>query len=146
MVRQVKELITIFQTDMLEPKPEADIIFTALADLTAECQNYGIVYAAGSPDPSKCCATGKGVDTAAVGEKSTAVLQTLNYNSQPCKVSMTSISCELVSEIAGTRARGSVERRGQSQYEISYQPTIKGRHQLHIKVEGQHIRGKSISC
>ena len=74
-------------------------------------------------------------------EKSTAVLQTLNSDSQPCKLSMTSISCELVSEIAGTRARGSVERRGQSQYEISYQPTIKGRHQLHIKVEGQHIRG-----
>ena len=77
-VRQVKELTTTFQPDMLEPNTEANIIFSALADLTAECQNYGKVYAAGSPDPSKCCATGKGVDTAAVGEKSTAVLQTLN--------------------------------------------------------------------
>ena len=28
-----------------------------------------------------------------------------------------------------------------SQYEISYQPTIIGTQQLHIKVEGQHIRG-----
>ena len=34
---------------------------------------------------------------------------------------------------------------GQSQYQISYQPTIKGRHQLHIKVEGQHIRGSPFS-
>jgi hypothetical protein len=33
-----------------------------------------------------------------------------------------------------------VERRGQGQYEISYQPTIKGRHQLHVKAQGQHIR------
>ena len=33
----------------------------------------------------------------------------------------------------------------QSQYEISYQPTIKGRHQLHIRVEGQHIRGSPFS-
>ena len=49
--------------------------------------------------------------------------------------------CELVSELTGTRARGSVVRRGQSQYEVSYQPTIKGRHQLHIKVMGEHIRG-----
>ncbi len=54
---------------------------------------------------------------------------------------MESITCELESDITGTRARNSVERRGQSQYEISYQPTIKGRHQLHIKVEGHHIRG-----
>jgi hypothetical protein len=47
--------------------------------------------------------------------------------------------------ITGTRARCSVERRGQSQYEIRYQPTIKGRHQLHIKAEGQHIRGSPFS-
>ena len=53
--------------------------------------------------------------------------------------------CELVSEITGTRTLGSIERRGQSQYQISYQPTIKGRHQLHIKVEGQHIRGSPFS-
>ena len=58
---------------------------------------------------------------------------------------MKSLECELVSEIAGTRASCSVERRGQSQYEISYQPTIKGRHQLHIKVQGQHIRGSPLS-
>ena len=28
-----------------------------------------------------------------------------------------------------------------NQYEISYQPTKRGRHQLHIKVEGEHIKG-----
>ena len=46
-----------------------------------------------------------------------------------------------------TRMNCSVERRGQSQYEISYQPTINinGRHQLHIKVESQHIRGSPSS-
>ena len=66
-VRQVKELTTTFQPDMLEPNTEADMIFSALADLTAECQNYGKVYAVGPPDPSKCHATGKGVDTAVLG-------------------------------------------------------------------------------
>ncbi len=30
-------------------------------------------------------------------------------------------------------------------YEINYQPTIKGRHQLHIKVEDQHIRRSPFS-
>ena len=48
---------------------------------------------------------------------------------------------ELVSDITGSKTRGSIEKRGQSQYKINYQPTIKGRHQLHVKVEGQHIRG-----
>ena len=50
-----------------------------------------------------------------------------------------------MSEITGTRSSCSVERRGQSQYEIIYRPTIKGRHQLHIKVQGQHIRGGPLS-
>ena len=64
-----------------------------------------------------------------------------NFNGQPCEVSIQSSECELVSELLGSRRRGSVEKKGQSQYEINYQPTIKGRHQLHVKVEGQHIRG-----
>ena len=44
-----------------------------------------------------------------------------------------------MSELTGTRTRGSIERKGLSQYKISYQYTIKGQHQLHINVEGQHI-------
>lgn len=47
----------------------------------------------------------------------------------------------MVSEITGTRALCSVQRSGKSQYEICYQPTIKGRLQLHIIAEGQYIRG-----
>ena len=45
---------------------------------------------------------------------------------------------------------GSVEHymkcRGQGQYAISYQPTVKGKHQLHIKADGQHISRKPIQC
>ena len=54
------------------------------------------------------------------------------------------LECELLLEITATKSSCSIERR-QSQYEISYQPTIKGRHQLHIRVEGQHIRGSPFS-
>ncbi len=72
-----------------------------------------------------------------VGEKSSALLQAVNYNGAPREEPIQSLQCELVSEL--TRATVSLERRGLSQYEISYQPTIKGRHQLHIKVDDQHI-------
>ncbi len=76
-----------------------------------------------------------------MGEKSSALLQAVNYNGAPCEKPIQSLQCELVSEITRATVMGSLERRGQSQYEISYQPTIKGMHQLHIKVEDQHIRG-----
>ena len=54
VVKQVKELTTTFPPDMLKPSTEADVIFSALADLTTACQNYGLVSAPGLPDPSKC--------------------------------------------------------------------------------------------
>ena len=144
-VRQVKELTTPFQPDFLEPNTKSNVVFSAPADMTAVCQNYGQVFSLGSPDPSKCHIAGKGAEVVAVGEKSTAILQAINLEGKPCEEPIKSLECELVSEISGTRASCSVERRGQSQYEISYQPTIKGRHQLHIKVQGQHIRGSPLS-
>ena len=142
VVKQVKELTTTFPPDMLKPSTEADVIFSALADVATACRNYGQVSTQGLPDPSKCHATGKGIEAAVVGEMSTVVLQAVNFKGQlyMCEEPIQS-ECELVSELSGTRTQGSIERKGQSQYEINYQPTIKGRHQLHVKVEGQHIRG-----
>ena len=144
-VHQMKELTTPFQPDTLKPNTEADMIFSALADLTAACKNYGQIFSSGLPDPSKCHATGKGLEVAVVGVKSTAILHAVSYEGRPCEEPIKSLECELVSEITGTRTNSNVKRIGQSQYEISYQPTIKRRRQLHIKVEGQHIRGSPSS-
>ena len=142
-VNTVKELTTPFQPDILKPNTDADVIFSALVDLRSTCQDYGQVFAQGSPDASKCHATGKGLEVAVVGEKSTGILHAVNIGGMPCEEPIR-LDCELLSEIIGTKASCSIERR-QSQYEVSYQPTIKGRHQLHIRVEGQHIRGSPFS-
>ena len=140
IVKQIKELTTPFQPKALKPNTEADITFSASQEVTALCQNYGIVYAAQDPCPSKCHVTGKNLEVAMVGEMSTVVLQTVNFRDEPLTMPVEP-QCELVSEITGATVRGNIERRGQDKYEISYQPTIKGWHQLHIKVEDQHIRG-----
>ena len=78
-VHQVKEFTSPFQANTLKPNTEADMVFSALADLTARCQSYGQVFTSGSPDPSKCHTTGKGLEVAVVGEKSTAILHAVSY-------------------------------------------------------------------
>ena len=140
---QVKELTTPFQSDILEPNAKADVRFSASADMPAVCWNYGQVFLPGSPDPSRCYITGKGAEfTVQVGERSTAILQAINFEGKPCEEPiMKSLECEIVSEIADTITSCSVEGREQGQYKISYQPTIKGKHQLHVKVQGQHVKG-----
>ena len=145
-VNQGKELTTPFQPNMLKPNTKADVVFSALADLTTMCQNYGKVS---SPDldPMKCYIKGNGADLVEsfVGEWSTAVLQAINFGGKPCKEPIIALECELVSEAANARASYRIERRGQSQYEIGYQPATEGNHQLHIKAEGQHISGSPFS-
>ena len=69
------------------------------------------MYVAGDPDPSQCQATGRGLETAVVGEKPTAILQTMDFSSEPCSRPIKSLECELVSEITGSRVIGKVERR-----------------------------------
>ena len=144
-IKQVKEMTTPFQTEGLEPHSEADMVFSVLADLTGMCQSYGQVFAAiNVPNLSKSYATGKGLIVAKVGEKSAAILHVSCYEGRLCED--ISLECEIVSEITDTRTNCSVERRGPNQYEISYEPTIKGRHQLHIKSGGPTHRRKSFKC
>ena len=145
IMKQVKELATPFKPDTLKPSTETDIGFFSSPDVTTACRNYGKVYVAGYLDPSQCQATGKGLKTAVVGEKSTAILQTVDFSNEPCNCPIKSLECKLMSEITGSRVIGNVERRGQNQYEIGYEPTVKGKHQFHMKVEDQHIRGSPFS-
>ena len=141
IVRRAMELSNAFQPEMLKPNTEANMIFLAPVDFTTD---YGQVSTVSSPDPSKCYATGRGIESATVGEPSTAVIRILNFNSQPCKDPL-SLEFELLSEISGALAKGGADRKGHSQYVISYQPTIKGRHFLSIMVNSRHIRGSPFS-
>ena len=145
-VNQAKELTTPFQSDFLKPDTEADMVFLASADMTSSCLNYGKLIVTSSADPSKCHTTVKCVvEMATGGEKSTSILHAVNFAGEPCEKTIRSLESELVSEITGTRESCIVERKELSQYEITYHPTIKGRHQLHIKVEGQHVKGSPFS-
>ena len=136
LVKQVKDLTTAFKPDTMELYTDADMRFLSSHGAAEACRAHGLVA---TYDPSQWYTISKIADAATVGEMFTATF--IQHGEEAFVNLMESLECELVSELIGTRARGSVERRGQSQYEVSYQPTIKGRHQLHIKVIEEHIRG-----
>ena len=146
VIKQVKELTTTVQPATLQPNTEADIGFSASADITASCRQFGrVALPSGSPDPSKCHISGKGLVVAEVGQKATAILQVFNSTGEPCNPAK-ALECKLVSDITGARVVGSFKKlAGQNRYEISYHPTIKGQHRLHITVEGQQVRGSPFS-
>ena len=140
-VKRAKSLTSAFQ---LKPNTDADIIFShSLSDMNTLCQKYGDVSA---PEmqmaySSNCYATGNGLTEGTVGEQSTVVLHAVNFKGQPSERLIKSLKCKLVSKTANTTTKVWTKKCSLNQYEISYQPAIEGKHQLHIKVEGQHIRG-----
>ena len=138
-VLRMKGLTTTFKSDTMELYTDADMRFSSSHTAAEAYRAHGLVSSSMTPDPSQWYAISKVTDVATVGKTFTATF--IQCEKEVFENLSESLECELVSELTGTRARGSVERRGQSQYEVSYQPTIKGRHQLHIKVMGEHIIG-----
>ena len=136
LLKQVKDLTTAFEPDTMELYTDADMRFLSSHVAAEACRAHGLVA---TYDPSQWYTISKVTDVATVGKTFTATF--IQHGEETFENLIESLECELVSELTGTRSRGSVERRGQSQYEVSYQPTIKGRHQFHIKVMGEHIRG-----
>ena len=139
LLKQVKDLTIAFKPDIMELDTDADIIFSSSHVAAEACRTHGLVSSLTIEDPSHLYVISKVTDIATVGKTFTATFT--QRREESLENLMECLECELVSELTGTRARSSVERRGQRQYEVSYQPTIKGRHQLHIKVMGEHIIG-----
>ena len=139
LVKEVKDLTTEFEPDDMELDTDADITFSSSHVAAEACRAHGLVSSLTIEDPSHLYAISKVTDVVSVGKMFTATF--IQSGKESHENLMESLECELMSELICTRARGSVERRGQSQYEVSYQPTIKGRHHLIIKVMGEHIIG-----
>ena len=140
VVKQIKEMTDNFKPDMLPPCEFANLGFIASPELTRACQQFGEVYLQ-KVSPEKCYAIGKGLEVAKLGERATAVLHVVDQKGRACTIPVETLNCKLVSEITGEKIDCSVKKTEASQYEISYQAPSQGRYQLHIKVEGEHIKG-----
>jgi tripartite motif-containing protein 2/3/tripartite motif-containing protein 71 len=140
VVKQIKEMTDNFKPDMLPPCEPANVKFIASPELTQACQQFGRVFLQ-QISPEKCYATGKGLEVAEPGERATAVLHVVDHNGKACITPVENLTSEFVSESTGEKIDCTVKKTDTNgQYELSYQATSRGRHQLYIKVEGEHIK------
>ena len=145
VVKQVEEITAEFKAEVLVPQERADIRFSASTpELTRTCQQFGKVYSC-PVSPERCYATGKDLEVATVGEQATAILHAMDTDGKECEQPLVNTSCELVSDAGGPTVKAAVQKKEKNKYTISYQPTHRGRHQLHVKVEGMPIRGSQLA-
>ena len=139
VVEQIEEMTAEFNEDDLSPCEEANIAFRTSPIFIDECSQVGDVYLA-SVAAENCQATGKGLEVAEVNENVSLFVQALDQHKIPYTGYVNEITCELMSKMDTTRTNGKVRLVKDNQYEISYRPTSGGRHQLHIKIDGKHIK------
>ena len=141
VVKQVEEITAEFKAEVLVPQEQADIRFSASTpEFTQTCQQFGQVYS-NPASPERCYATGKGLQVATVGKQATVILHAIDADGKECEQPLVNTSCELVSDTGGPTVKAVIQKKEKNKYTISYQPTHRGRHQLHMKVEGMSIRG-----
>ena len=139
LVKQTEELTGSFKPETLALAEQADLEFLhSLHELKKTCQQFGKVYCH-PVYPEKCRASGEGMKVAMRGQAVSLCVEALDREGEAYLRPVDSLRCELVSSDGSSRVRGSVKRRDGNRYDITYQPRLIGRHQLHILIEERPI-------
>ena len=139
LVKQVSDLTGSFKPETLALAEQADMVFAhSLPELVKTCQQFGKVYCH-PVCPEKCRASGEGIKVAMRGQTVAVSVEALDREGKAYLRPVDSLRCELVASDGSSRVRGTVNRRNQNIYDISYQPQVTGEHQLHILIEERPI-------
>ena len=140
LVKQINDLTGSLKPEALTPAEQADMMFDiSLAELVKTCQQFGKLYCH-PVVPEKCLASGEGINKIAMrGQTVTVSVEVLDREGEAYLRPVDSLRCELVASDGSSRVRGTVKRRNQNIYDISYQPRVTGEHQLHILIEEHPI-------
>ena len=140
VIGQIEKITNSVKADPTPPCESPDIKFSVSPKPAQNFRRFGEVYA-NNISPKKSYATGKGLEVAVRGEKATAAVHICDEEGKVYPKPAESLTCELTSDTNVDKIKGKVKKTKDGQYRISYQPASQGRHQLHIKVKGDHIKG-----
>ena len=139
LVKQVNDMTGSFKPETLALAEQADMRFAhSLPELVKTFLQFGKVYCH-PVIPEKCRASGEGIKVATRGQTVAVSVEALDREGKAYLRPVDSLRCELVACDGSSRVSGTVKRRNQNIYDISYQPQVTGEHQLHILIEEQPI-------
>ena len=125
----------------MEPVEEADMgVEVRCAEALKQlCQtNANITQLA--LDPAQCTVRGEGVNTAEVHQTAEVTLTSKLINSKTTRRSAVVVG-QLKSLYDGSLIKCEVDQSRPGEYRIQYTPTVRGRHELTVSVDGQQVAG-----
>ena len=127
--------------ESLEPIEEADtgVEVVCVEDLQRLCQTKANITRL-AVDPAKCTVRGEERVTAEVGKTAEVTLTTkLTNNKTPRRI--VAVVSKLKSLRDGSVTKCTVDQSGPGEYNIKYTPTVRGRHELTVSIDGQQVEG-----
>ena len=123
----------------LEPVEEVDVTVDVsfAEELKQLCQTKARITQI-SLDPSKCTVVCKGAENAEVGKLSEVTVLTNLANGKPTKQKCV-VECHLKSLVDGSSGKCKVYQVKGHEYHIQYTPTVRGRHELSVTVNGVEV-------
>ncbi len=139
VVKRVKQISTEFDLNAIQPESKADMeLITKGKELLQQaCRDFLEIKHIGSFSLEKSHTTGDGLKGATTGETKTVSFQAMTKNNKKIKdkldlqaelVHIVSLKCEVIEQQHG-------------QHKINYRPMKRGKHELHITVNGDAVRG-----
>ena len=123
----------------LEPVEEVDVTVDVsfAEELKQLCQTKARITQI-PLDPSKCTVVCKGAENAEVGKLSEVTVLTNLANGKPTKQKCV-VECHLKSLVDGSSGKCKVDQVKGHEYRIQYTPTVRGRHELSVTVNGVEV-------
>ncbi len=124
----------------LEPVEEVDmgVEVRCEEELQQLCQEKAKIIL--GADPAQCTVSGEGAESAEVHQTAEVTLTTRLSNNKTTRRS-TEVVSELKSLYNGSVMKCNVDQSGPGEYRIQYTPTVRGRHELTVSVDGQQVAG-----
>ncbi len=92
-------------------------------------------------DPTQCAVRGEGAESALVNEITSLTVVTRLANNKITRRSTCRVTGQLKFLCEGSVVECEVEPSGPGEYRIQYTPTVRGRHELTVSVDGQQVAG-----
>ena len=123
----------------LEPVEEVDVTVDVsfAEELKQLCQTKARITQI-PLDPSKCTVVCKGAQNAEVGKSSEVTVLTNLANGKPTKQKCV-VECHLKLLVDGSSGKCKVDQVKCHEYRIQYMPTVRGRHELSVTVNGVEV-------
>ena len=140
VLQRIEQIAAEFDPATIQPQTEADIVLgtDGLEQVSQACREFGeIVYDLVSVENSY--AIGNGSKYATIGEQATVEVHAATRTNKKCEKKL-----DLTAELVNTKSRATIEcevKQQNGQHTITYQPAKRGKNNLHIRINGEHIRG-----